>query len=242
MACAVPGGRAEIVRRMKGLPIVAGSDYSEVSDMSATVWIAFEPDGTLLVLPYHFLPSAAEMRLEALTRGLVSAWKQDGWLEILQAGEEMPLKVAQRSVEIIDTLREDVILWGYDKWHAEEAAVYIRDEGWGKDGVIYVPQGGNLNSAIKKIANLTAHGKVAHPGDPVFDYCMLSAYKEPDVKDPDKERLVKIDRGTAVERVDGAVGFATAVKAREEFESFRSRNVKPPGWEQVTDPQIAVVK
>ena len=242
LACAVPGGRKEIAQRMKGRPIFIGTDYSEVSDLSASVACSFEDDGTLLALPYHWIPSAAEGRLDALTRGLVSAWKQDGWLETLQAGEDMPLKVAQRSLEVLDLLREDIVIWGYDKWHAEEAAVYLRDAGWGKDGVIYVPQAGNLNSAIKKIANLTAHGKIAHPGDPVFDYCMLSAYKEPDTKDPDKERLVKIERGVASERIDGAVAFCTGGKAREDHESFRSRQPeKPPGWEQVTQPKIVGV-
>ena len=58
IGCAAKGGRAEILERMKGLPIYVGSDFSEMSDFSAACLFAVDHNGVCLALPYHFIPSS----------------------------------------------------------------------------------------------------------------------------------------------------------------------------------------
>ena len=130
LACAVEGGRPEILQRMRGRPVYAANDFSEMSDLSAFALIAYEPDGTMLVAAWHFIPASARDKLDALTKGMVSVWIKAGWLEVLPEGEQLPERVAKRCLELVAPLRDDVVMWGYDKWHSEGAAIVWRDAGW----------------------------------------------------------------------------------------------------------------
>ena len=73
-----------------------------------------------------------------------------------------------------------------------------------------IKQGTGLTQPIKALQIGSRFGRIAHPGDPVLDYCVLNSYVEPSTRDPDALRLVKIERGTATERIDSAVAVLTA--------------------------------
>ena len=104
MKCAAEGGREEVLERMKGCSVYLGSDYSEVSDLSASCFFAIDEHGVGLILPYHFIPETVVGKLDALTRGKVAAWIADGWLEPLPAGPTMPETVAKRTLELLEPL------------------------------------------------------------------------------------------------------------------------------------------
>ena len=228
LACAAEGGRQEILERMRGRPVYAANDFSEMDDLSAFALIAYEPDGTMLVAVWHFIPASAVQRLDALTRGMVGAWIKGGWLEVLPEGEQMPERVAKRCLELIEPLRDDVVMWGYDKWHSEGAAIVWRDAGW-QESVTPITQGAGLNAPIKAAPIAAVHGEIAHEGNPVLDFCVLSAFTEADHKDPDKLRLVKMERGEGPDRIDGAVAMLTAMQTCLAAEYYRSKTIEK-GW------------
>ena len=233
MACAAKGGRAEILEKMKNLPVFMGCDFSETSDFSAICLFAVDHDGTVLAVPYHFIPSAARAKLDGLTRGKVGNWISDGWLEELPAGRDLPAKVGQRALDIVEPLRENIVAWGYDRWHATEAAILWRNAGWNQknpDQVMPIEQGRGLNAPIKAAPRFAENRKLLHPGDPVFDYCALCAATEADKQDPDKVKFVKIERGLTQDRIDGVVAFATAWQMSLAWKHYESRQKPPPDW------------
>ena len=232
MRCAVAGGRNEILERMKGLAIYAACDFSEMSDLSAFVLIAFEADGTMLVAAWHWIPDAKKEQLDALLQGQVAMWISDGWLETLPEGHEMPARVAERCLDIIEPVRDDVVAWGYDKWHADAAATIWRDAGW-QDRTFIIAQGAGLNAPIKSASVIAENNLLAHPGDPVLDYCVLCAQKEADTKDPDKLRLVKSDRHDGPDRNDGATAWLTAWQTYLAAEYYRSKKPIKDDWSSV---------
>ena len=80
--CRVEGGKPEILRRMDGLDKYIGLDFSETRDLSSMSIVAWEPDGTQLVCPYHWVPDMARGQLEALTFGQSEYWIAEGFLEV----------------------------------------------------------------------------------------------------------------------------------------------------------------
>ena len=72
-------------------------------------------------------------------------------VRVLPDGEQMPERVAKRCLELVEPLRDDVVMWGYDKWHSEGASIVWRDAGW-RESVLPITQGAGLNAPIKGCA------------------------------------------------------------------------------------------
>ena len=240
--CAAEGGRKEIMEQMRGNRIYVGCDFSETSDLSAMCPVSWRSDGVQLICPYHWLPDAARPKLDALTRGLSEQWINDGWLEVLPAGDQFPARVAERCLEILEPYHDDIICWGYDPNHAEEAAIKWRDAGWQKDnhGVQIIQQGVGLSEPIKAAIRAAEFGLLLHTGDPVMDYCVSTAQKETDTKDPDKERLVKPERGVSTDRIDGAIAWLTGWKAAIAYRHYESKEKPKADWGSVGVDVITV--
>ena len=201
--------------------------------------IAFEPDGTMLVCAWHWIPESKKEQLDALLQGQVANWISDGWLETLPEGHEMPGRVGERCLELIEPVKDDVVAWGYDKWHADVAATKWREAGW-QDRVYIIAQGAGLNTPIKTAPVLAENNLLAHPADPVFSYCVLCAEKRADTKDPDKLSLVKSDRPDGPDRSDGASAWMTAWQAKIAFDYYNSRQKPKESWADVVPEVISV--
>lgn len=240
--CRVEGGKPEILERMQGLDKYIGLDFSETMDLSAMAIVAWEPDGTQLVCPYHWVPSTAKHQLEALTQGQSAYWVLDGYLEELPAGEAFPDLVAERALaKIAHFDPAEIISWGYDPNSATTASTVIRKAGWNKDpkGVQVIKQGKGLNPAIQEAMGAAENSKIAHPDDPVFNYCVMCAQTEPDTKDPDVVQLVKPERGTSTDRIDGAVAWVTAWQTKIAYDFYQ--NIKPPARDWVEEAKNPVL-
>ena len=216
MACAVPGGQQEILTRMMGRKIYVGFDFSETSDLASMGLVCEESEDFMLMCGFHFLPLSAVGMLDARTQSAVGSWINDGWLETLEAGKSLPRLMAERCLEILKPIEKDIVALGYDVAHSSEAAAILREYGkrnklWDDDkAVLGITQGQGLTQPIKALQIASRFKRLAHPGDPVLDYCMLNSYVEPSPKDPDKLKVVKVDRKTATERIDSAVAVLTA--------------------------------
>lgn len=234
-ACRVEGGKPEILKRMAGLDKYIGLDFSETRDLSAMTIVAWEADGTQLVCPYHWVPDSAMHQLEAITQGQAAYWLLDGGLEQLPAGEAFPELVAKRALaKVAHFDPAEIVSWGYDPNSATAASTVIRKAGWNQDpkGVQVIKQGKGLNAAILEAQGAAEHGKIAQPGDAVFDYCVLCAQTEPDQKNPDLIQLVKPERGTSTDRIDGAAAWATAVQTKIAYELYLNMKAPAKTWEQ----------
>ena len=137
--------------------------------------------------------------------------------------------------------KDEIISWGYDPNSATTASTVIRKAGWNKDpkGVQKIIQGKSLNPAIQDAQGAAENGKVAHPGDPVFDYCVMCAQTEPNEKNPDVIQLVKPDRGTSTDRIDGAVAWVTAMQTKIAYDFYA--NIKPKGRDWVAESENPAV-
>ena len=67
--------------------------------------------------------------LNARTNGKVMAWIGAGWLESLSAGQEMPRLMAERCLDLLQPIEQDVVAMGYDVAHSSEAAAILREYG-----------------------------------------------------------------------------------------------------------------
>ena len=216
IACAAEGGLQEILTRMKGGGIFVGFDFSETSDLASMGLVKEVSDELVLMCGFHFIPDSAVASLDAKTNGKITSWRTDGWLEVLPAGFEMPRLMAERCLELLKPIEKDIVALGYDVAHSSEAAAVLREYGkkhrlWDDDrAVLGIVQGGGLTQPIKAIKIGSRYKHILHPGDPVLDYCVLNSYIEPSVTDPDKLRLVKVERNTQSERIDSAVAVLTA--------------------------------
>ena len=233
MACAV-SGKTMKERRNKVIKLLSecekiylGSDYSEVSDLSASCFWGIHPSGKGIILPYHFIPSSIIKKLDALTRGKVAFWMEDRWLEVLPAGPTLPETVAKRTLEYLKPFEDKLDLIGYDRWHAEGAATLMRNAlGCGPDIAVHVNQGSNLSEPIHAARSMAEEKMLVHPGDPVLDFGVFSAETEPGKTDPDKSQLKKVERGSSPDRIDGVIAWMTAWQAQYDKEAFESRQKK----------------
>ena len=93
-----------------------------------------------------------------------------------------------------------------------------------------IAQGAGLNAPIKAAPIAATHKEIAHEGNPVLDFCVLSAFTEADSADPDKLKLVKMERGEGPDRIDGCVAMLTAMQTQISAEYYRSKTIEKMGW------------
>jgi phage terminase large subunit-like protein len=209
-AWAACGG--EVVADFKGLPVFAGLDLSETSDLTAFVPVAPVGDPAIWhVRPTFWLPGDGLAEKSRVDRTPYDVWSRQGWL---QATPGPTVDYAYVAAFLWDFCRvNDVRKIAFDRWNWRHLKPWLSKAGFADDqlegdGAIFEPFGQGFQSmspALRDLETWILNGSLAHGGHPVLTMCMANATVQ---ADPSGNR--KMSKSKSHGRIDGAVALAMA--------------------------------
>lgn len=210
-ACDVTGDLVALVKRrdellaeMKGEQGVGWLDLSSQTDLT-TFGLAFNrPDGSVVVLPWFFLPKDNLAKRSHRDRAHYQSWADSGFVELTDGN-----KVDYRVVRVhINAMRDAGYKFreiAYDDWNAGKIETELGEE----DGFVMVPITQNvkqMNAPTKELLGLTLSASLKHGGNPVLRYMADNM----NVKVDGNERVLPM-KNKSTGRIDGIVGIIMAL-------------------------------
>lgn len=192
---------------LRGMPAVVGLDLSSVSDLCALVVVARGPTGTLLILPFFFLPADGLRDKARLDRVPYDQWAKAKWLFTTPGRSVNKRPVLQLLQHITTVVR--VQATAYDRWRIDDLKAYIKEVGANEEALKLEPFGQGFRDmapAVDEFESLVLSGGLAHNGSPVLNWNVSNAVVE---KDPAGNR--KLTKSKARGRIDGLVAAVQAV-------------------------------
>lgn len=177
-----------------GKPCYGALDLGQSDDFSSEVLIWDLEDGRIAVRARFWLPESA---LEKYPNRAYVQWRREGLLEVTE-GDITDYDVVEAAV-LQDCQKYGVRQMAYDKRFAEQMAQHLMGQGV---TMIDMPQGFQLNEAIRRKGELVASGELCHGDNAILtwmadNYVVRHGIKG-DVR-PDKEK--------ASEKIDGQVAL-----------------------------------
>jgi phage terminase large subunit-like protein len=204
--CGVP-----VVPDFGGLPVFAGLDLSEVSDLTAFVPVA--PVGDVWhVRPTFWLPGQNLADKARADRVPYDVWARDGWLQTTPG-------------KTVDYEFVAAFLWGFcqvndvrkvafDRWNWRHLKPWLLKAGFTEeqlegDAAIFEQMGQGFQSmspALRDLESAILNRRIAHGGHPVLTMCAANATVQ---ADPAGNR--KLSKIKSHGRIDGMVALAMAM-------------------------------
>lgn len=212
-ACASP-----VVEGFDGLPVFAGLDLSEVSDLTAFVPIA-PVDDVWHVKPVFWLPGDGLAEKARSDRVPYDVWAREGWLQTTPGPTVDYEFVAAFLYSFCE--KHDVRKIAFDRWNMRHLKPWLSRVGFQdhqlEEGGLFEPFGQGFASMSPALRDLEAdllNGKIAHGGHPVLTMCFANATVQ---ADPSGNR--KLSKSKSHGRIDGAVALAMARAVAGTFEA-----------------------
>lgn len=181
-----------------GVPCFAGLDLGQTDDFSAHALAFMLEDGRMAVRMRYWIPEATK---KAKPDRPYSTWERAGLLVVTDGEttdyDRIEAEVAERCE------RHGVVQLAYDKRFAEQMALHLSGLGI---TCVDMPQGFQLNEAIRYIVNLVGKGLLCHGGDPVLAWMVSNV-----VTRKGQRGEVRLDKDRSAEKIDGASALAMAV-------------------------------
>lgn len=204
--CAAP-----VVPDFKGLPVYAGLDLSEVSDLTAFVPIA-PVDRVWHVRPTFWLPGLNLAEKARADRVPYDVWARSGWLQTTPGATVEYEYVAAFLWDFCQI--NDVRKIAFDRWNWRHLKPWLLKAGFSEDqladeGGIFEPMGQGFQSmspALRDLESALLNQRVAHGGHPVLTMCAANATVQ---ADPAGNR--KLTKSKSHGRIDGMVALAMAM-------------------------------
>lgn len=205
-SCAAP-----VVADFKGLPVYAGLDLSEVSDLTAFVPIA-PVEGVWNVRPVFWLPSVGLAEKGRNDRVPYDVWARDGWLQTTPGKTVDYEFVAAYLWRFCEG--NDVRKIAFDRWNWRHLKPWLLKAGFSEaqlegDDAIFEQMGQGFQSMSPALRDLEAallNQKIAHGGHLVLESCARNATVQ---ADPAGNR--KLSKIKSHGRIDGMVALAMAM-------------------------------
>ena len=203
--CGVP-----VVPDFKGLPVYAGLDLSEVSDLTAFVAVA-PVDNVWHVRPTFWLPGRGLNDKSRADRVPYDVWHKDGWLQTTPGATVEYEFVAAFLWDFCQV--NDVRKIAFDRWNWRHLKPWLLKAGFTEDqlgeGGIFEPMGQGFQSmspALRDLESAILNRRIAHGGHPVLTMCAANATVQ---ADPAGNR--KLSKMKSHGRIDGMVALAMAM-------------------------------
>jgi phage terminase large subunit-like protein len=211
-ACAAP-----VVESFKGLPVYAGLDLSEVSDLTAFVAVA-PVDGVWNVKPTFWLPSQGLADKARKDRVPYDLWHQQG---LLQATPGATVEYEYVAAFLWDFCEaHDVRKIAFDRWNWRHLKPWLQKAGFNDaqldEGGLFEPMGQGFQSmspALRDLESAILNGRIAHGGHKVLETCARNATVQ---ADPAGNR--KLSKMKSHGRIDGMVALAMAMSVAGTWE------------------------
>jgi phage terminase large subunit-like protein len=230
--CAAP-----VVPDFKGLPVYAGLDLSEVSDLTAFVPVA-PVDSVWHVKPTFWLPGIGLPDKARTDRVPYDVWKAQGWLQTTPGATVEYEFVAAFLWDFCQI--NDVRKIAFDRWNWRHLKPWLLKAGFPEDqladeGGLFQPMGQGFQSmspALRDLESATLNKRIAHGGHPVLTMCAANATVQ---ADPAGNR--KLSKMKSHGRIDGMVALAMAMSVAGTWEQEATE--APTPWD--TDPNFRLV-
>lgn len=191
----------ELLARFIDRVCFPGVDLSMTTDMSSVNFVFPNPDGTIDMLPFFWMPEEG-LRKRELRDGMpYRAWAEEGFLE-LSPGNAIDYRDVKAR-----------LLWGaqmfdvreicFDPYNSREMSVQLIDEGY---ECVEISQGyTTMNAPCKKLLELVATKKLRHGGHPILRWNAMCLSTE---ERNDLLKFVKPERQKDSSRIDGITAGA----------------------------------
>ena len=204
--CATP-----VVPDFNGLPVYAGLDLSEVSDLTAFVPVA-PVDGVWHVRPTFWLPGMGLAEKARADRVPYDIWARDGWLQTTP-GKTVDYEFVAAFLWDFCQIN-DVRKIAFDRWNWRHLKPWLLKAGFTEeqlegDIAIFEQMGQGFQSmspALRDLESALLNKKIAHGGHVVLESCARNATVQ---ADPAGNR--KLSKIKSHGRIDGMVALAMAM-------------------------------
>ena len=210
--CAAP-----VVNSFAGMPVYAGLDLSEVSDLTAFVAVA-PVESVWHVKPTFWLPGRGLADKARADRVPYDVWAREGWLQTSPGATIEYEYVAEFLWDFCQS--NDVRKIAFDRWNWRHLKPWLQKSGFSdeqlEDGVLFEPMGQGFQSmspALRDLESAILNQRVAHGGHPVLTMCAANATVQ---SDPAGNR--KLSKMKSHGRIDGMVALAMAMSVAGTFE------------------------
>ncbi|MFA9232064.1 MAG: terminase large subunit [Microgenomates group bacterium] len=195
----------------KGLPVYAGLDLSEVSDLTALVCVA-PVEMVWHVKPTFWLPGHNLADKARADRVPYDIWARDGWLQTTPGKTVDYEFVAEHLWQLCQT--NDVRKIAFDRWNWRHLKPWLLKVGFTEDQLegddaLFEQMGQGFQSmspALRDLESAILNQKIAHGGHPVLTMCASNATVQ---ADPAGNR--KLSKIKSHGRIDGMVALAMAM-------------------------------
>lgn len=203
----------------KGLPVYAGLDLSEVSDLTAFVAVAPVADAWH-VKPTFWLPGVGLADKARADRVPYDLWHKQGWLQTSPGPTVDYEFVAAFLWDFCQA--NDVRKIAFDRWNWRHLKPWLLKAGFTEDqladeGALFEPMGQGFQSmspALRDLESAILNKRIAHGGHPVLTMCAANATVQ---ADPAGNR--KLSKMKSHGRIDGMVALAMAMSVAGTWEA-----------------------
>jgi phage terminase large subunit-like protein len=212
-ACAAP-----VVESFKGLPVFAGLDLSEVSDLTAFVPVA-PVENVWHVRPTFWLPALNLAEKARKDRVPYDLWARQGWLSTTPGASVDYEFVAAFLYSFCEG--HDVRKIAFDRWNWRHLKPWLLKSGFAEtqiadEGGLFEQMGQGFQSmspALRDLESALLNGRIAHGGHPVLETCAINSTVQ---ADPAGNR--KLSKIKSAGRIDGMVALAMAMSVAGTFD------------------------
>jgi phage terminase large subunit-like protein len=206
-----------VIESLDGLPVYAGLDLSEVSDLTAFVAVA-PVKGVWHVRPTFWLPGAGLSDKSRADRVPYDVWAKQGWLQTTPGKTVDYEFVAQFLWDFAQA--NDLRKVAFDRWNWRHLKPWLLQAGFLEgqlegDGAIFEQMGQGFQSmspALRDLESAVLNKRIAHGGHPVLTMCAANATVQ---ADPAGNR--KLSKMKSHGRIDGMVALAMAMSVAGTF-------------------------
>lgn len=206
------------VASFEGRPVFGGLDLSEVSDLTAAVFVA-PIDGVWHCKPTFWLPGDGLAEKARADRVPYDLWHKQGHLQAAPGKTVDYEFVAAFLREFCDS--NDVRKIAFDRYNWRHFKPWLLSAGFDEyevegDDAIFVEMGqgfASMSPALRDLESVLLNGKLAHGGHPVLESCARNATVK---VDPSGNR--KLDKSVRTRRIDGMVALTMAMSVAGTWE------------------------
>ncbi|WP_366555256.1 terminase large subunit [Aquibaculum sediminis] len=201
-----------VLEDLEGLPVYAGLDLSQTTDLTALVLVAHN-EGRWHVQPTFWLPQEGLVERSRRDRVPYDTWAAQGHLQTTPGKALEYSYVAEHIRGLVDDL--DLRKVAFDRWGFRHLRPWLLQAGMSEAEVddLFADFGQGFRSmspALTTLETLLLQEKVAHGGHPVLSMCAANA-----VIESDAAGNRKLAKHKARGRIDGLVALTMALAVAE---------------------------
>jgi phage terminase large subunit-like protein len=190
---------------LHGRACYAGLDLASTMDVTAFVLVFPEPDGSMKVLPWFWIPEDNINARAGSDQRMIRNFASRGSVETTDGNEVDVIFLAGRIAEICE--QYDVQYIGFDPWNAAGVTQLMKTYGVPEHTLVKMPQTfATYNEPFKKCLSLLGSGMFNHNGNAVLRWMASNV-----VHREDTNGNIKPDKGKSAEKIDGISGTFMAM-------------------------------